>query len=119
MRMPRVRLTTQWLMVLMAFVAILICGAIEVVPDLCRRWTACRDAERACLAQASYFAKGPEDYWDSEAAAKSRHRRKAAFYLKWSRTFRHALYFPWELYRKDLEMSLVSQEALNLDSQAP
>jgi hypothetical protein len=71
-------------MVLTVFVAILTWGVIEVIPDLIRRWMACRQEAHVYLV---YGGENPE---------------RGAFALKKCGELRRALYLPWELYRGDL-----------------
>ena len=99
MRVPRVQISLQWLMVLNVFAAIFICAAIELGPDLARRWTICRDKATQCAALArneSTLVAWFRALGRTQDADWAQHN--VEYYRNEERRYRRALFIPWQFY---------------------
>jgi hypothetical protein len=101
MRLPRVRLSLQWQMVVIAIVAILLAATFEVGPDLKRRWVACRRVADVCAAEAKWWSAqkaGPELPDESRQNMAAYIQRSEEEFRRKSWKYRRALFIPWEFY---------------------
>jgi type II secretory pathway component PulJ len=102
--MRRPRMTIQNMMVAMVFLAILLWAGPVVVPELARRWTACRDAAARHAAEAAWVKANLAKPWPNainsawKAKLTSAWERDLVYHTRMSREYRQALYLPWRFY---------------------
>jgi hypothetical protein len=101
MRLPRVRLSIQWQMVVIAILAILLVATIEVGPEVKRRWVGCRRKADAYAAEARWWSvqtAGPNLPPESRRTMAAYIQRSKQEFLSKSWKYRRALFIPWEFY---------------------
>jgi hypothetical protein len=101
MKRLRVRFSLQWLVVVVAIAAILMCAAVEVAPDVAQRWRRCnRMADEYAAKTKWWAAQKPRaglsaEVWNQEH---SYIIRSIKYFEEKSWMYRRALFLPWEFY---------------------
>jgi hypothetical protein len=88
------RISIQWLMVIIVFLALFLWAGPVVVPEAVRRW-------RRCHARAAdYQAEAARHYAiaASRPFAADYMRERGDWYMEKSGRYRHALLIPWEFW---------------------
>jgi hypothetical protein len=106
MRLPKLK--TQHYMVAIVFLAILFWACPVVIPDIQRRWMACRGAAAWHMTEAGrrkadavYWGKAKAVTAEDKAWIKACHEtaaRSSEHHSNLSRAYRSALFIPWRLY---------------------
>ena len=101
MKRLRVRFSLQWLVVVVALAAILMCAAVEVAPDVARRWRRCNRMADHYAAETRWWAAQkpraglPAEAWNVEQLYIM---RSIKYFEEKSWMYRRAMFLPWEFY---------------------